>query len=161
MVRVAAIISFQKEVFCTVGSNCGSCLTATNVQLPDAPLPPMIMSGRASPFCADRVERLPISSSRPRPSFSGRSIFLPLLPSRACFSPQALIRTSLLIIASLRAPRDSRMALLTSLATSMRSFGWTSSSSCGDRFSGGKISSAMVFSRSAKKVGFVGARGAR
>ena len=100
---------------------------------------------------------VPLSSpSSPSSMWDGKSFLLCLAVSSA----QARKRTRLLIAASRLAFWTVKMALLTLSATVRRSSGCNSAASGGSRLSGGKISSAIVRSRSSKNSLFVGALGA-
>lgn len=97
-----------------------------------------------------------LGGSRPSSIWAGRSF----LESRAEFSAQDLSLTRLRIAASRRWFWFVRIALLTRSATLRRRSGCNISASCGSKLLAGNTSRAIVLSRSSKKAGCCGARGA-
>lgn len=94
--------------------------------------------------------------SRPSSSRAGISFF----ESRAVCSAHDRSLTRLRIAASRRWFCVDRMALFTRSATLLRRSGCRISASCGSKLDDGNTSNAIVLSRSSKKAGFCGARGA-
>lgn len=113
-----------------------------------SPLPLFISSSSSSSAV--------FSESSPKLRVGGIS----LRASLAFCSDHARSRTSCLIRASRLAPWLAKIASFTLVATVCRSEGSSSCASGGARFSGGKIRSAIVRSRSSRNSWFVGARGA-